>query len=356
MMMDDKSLPPIRMLVLTLTGRCNFTCQYCYASEQERIDMDEKTALSAVTMAGLSGKRFLLQFSGGEPLLQFPLIRKVVHLVEQNNWNAQMQIQTNGSLLTKEIGKWLYDHRVGIGISCDGRPKVMNRTRQLKDGRPSSSVVGYAFQNLVENGIETGVTCVVTDDMVKELDGIVDMAYFYGNVHQIGFDILREQGRGMRLQAPTGQQMTEALEKTARKVDEFTKLTGREVHFTQEDKVEMLKRTGKYDFPHCFAMNGEAAFVDVKGGIYACSSLMGQEKYCIGTVADGRDVKKVRAVAYFIEKAMKPCRECEYFSLCGGGCFSRWLDKNGEIHISEAECAMKKFFIQRYLRRHGEAL
>ena len=150
MMMDDKSLPPIRMLVLTLTGRCNFTCQYCYASEQEQIDMDEKTALSAVTMAGLSGKRFLLQFSGGEPLLQFPLIRKVVHLVEQNNWNAQMQIQTNGSLLTKEIGKWLYDHRVGIGISCDGRPKVMNRTRQLKDGRPSSLVVGYAFQNLVK--------------------------------------------------------------------------------------------------------------------------------------------------------------------------------------------------------------
>ena len=114
----NKDLPPIRMLVLTLTGRCNFKCQYCYASEQEQIDMDKETALSAVKMAGESGERFLLQFSGGEPLLQFPLIREIVNLVEDYQMNVQLQIQTNGALLTKDIGKWLFDHKVGIVISC----------------------------------------------------------------------------------------------------------------------------------------------------------------------------------------------------------------------------------------------
>ena len=41
-------IPPIRMLVLTLTGRCNFKCLYCYASEQDPIDMTEETAIAAV--------------------------------------------------------------------------------------------------------------------------------------------------------------------------------------------------------------------------------------------------------------------------------------------------------------------
>lgn len=132
------SIPPIRMLVLTLTGRCNFACRYCYASDVDAVDMDEETAVEAVMMAGASGERFLLQFSGGEPLLRFPLIRKLVHVVEENHFNAQMQIQTNGSLLTRDIGRFLYDHGVGIGISCDGRPSVMDRTRPVKDGSSSS--------------------------------------------------------------------------------------------------------------------------------------------------------------------------------------------------------------------------
>ena len=64
------SMPPIRMLVLTLTGRCNFACRYCYASDVDAVDMDEDTAVKAVMMAGASGERFLLQFSGGEPLVR----------------------------------------------------------------------------------------------------------------------------------------------------------------------------------------------------------------------------------------------------------------------------------------------
>ena len=55
------SMPPIRMLVLTLTGRCNFACRYCYASDVDAVDMDEETAVEAVMMAGASGERFLLQ-------------------------------------------------------------------------------------------------------------------------------------------------------------------------------------------------------------------------------------------------------------------------------------------------------
>ncbi len=347
--MTTNHMPPIRMLVLTLTGRCNFACRYCYAAEVDQVDMSEETALAALHLAGQSGARFILQFSGGEPLLRFPLIRKLVQTVEENHYNAQMQVQTNGSLLTRDMGRWLYAHRVGIGISCDGRREVMDRTRKMKDGGSSSRAAAQAFQNLSEESIGTGITCVVTDDMVEELPGIADMAYFYGNVHQVGFDILREQGRGAALHAPTAEQMTKALEKTAARMDLLRQMTGKHIHFTQEDRVASLAHSGKYDFPQCYAMNGEAAFVDVHGNIFACSSLMGRERYRLGTAEAGRDPEKVAEVSTFIKEAMHACRSCEYFSLCGGGCFSRWLDKDGHVRQSEAECAMKKFFIKRYL-------
>ena len=138
--------------------------------------MTEETAIAAVALAHVSKNQFLLQFSGGEPLLQFPLIRKVVDFVEKNHVNAQMQIQTNGALLTKDIGKWLFDHHVGIGISCDGRPELMNSLRVSKNGDRSSQKVIQAFQNLGEVNIEAGITCVVTDDTVEQLDGIAGMS------------------------------------------------------------------------------------------------------------------------------------------------------------------------------------
>ena len=41
----------IKMLVLSLTGKCNFACRYCYAAEHERICMQKETALAALQLA-----------------------------------------------------------------------------------------------------------------------------------------------------------------------------------------------------------------------------------------------------------------------------------------------------------------
>lgn len=350
--MSIPSIPPVRMLVLTLTGRCNFACRYCYAADVDPSDMTEETAMEALSMAEAGGARFLLQFSGGEPLLMFPLIRKIVGEVERRGLNAQMQIQTNGSLLTRDMARWMYNHHIGIGLSMDGRPSVNDRLRINKDGTSASKGVARGFAALAEEGIGAGLTCVVTSENVEKLDTIVDMAYFYGNVAQVGFDILREQGRGTGMHAPSPEAMEKALRRTARRMDELERMTGRHVEFTQQGRVRELSRTGKYEFPQCYAMNGEAAFVDVHGHIYACSSLMGFPAYALGDVKTGRDPVKVRRVGQYIHDAMDACRHCEYFRQCGGGCFSRWLTRDGTIRKSAAECEMKQFFIQREKEKH----
>ena len=71
----------IKMLVLSLTGQCNFACRYCYAAEHERSMMSPETALAAVKLAADGGERFVIQFSGGEPLLNFDCLKAVVDYV-----------------------------------------------------------------------------------------------------------------------------------------------------------------------------------------------------------------------------------------------------------------------------------
>ena len=72
---------PLRMLVLSLTGDCNLACRYCYASGQDQRTMTWETARRAIDLAAEGGAPFILQFSGGEPLLALPLLRRTADYI-----------------------------------------------------------------------------------------------------------------------------------------------------------------------------------------------------------------------------------------------------------------------------------
>ena len=114
----------IKMLALAVTGRCNFACRYCYAAPLDAQDMSIDTAFKALKLAAQSGENFVLQFTGGEPLLNFPVIKKIAMQVIAQKLPAKMQIQTNCSLMTDEIADFLYEHKIAIGVSLDGLPQV----------------------------------------------------------------------------------------------------------------------------------------------------------------------------------------------------------------------------------------
>ena len=331
----------IKMLVLSLTGQCNYACRYCYASRHDNNIMTEHTAKMAVDIAAASNTPFILQFSGGEPLLNFKILQTTVAYVEQNNIPAVMQIQTNASLLTDEIAQYLYRHKVAIGVSLDGRPSVNDRLRITKDGRGASGDTVRGIEILKRNNIACGITCVVTSENVRELSGIVEFAYFLGNVRRIGFDLLRGQGRGSGLVPPKADDMAEAIRAVYERAEYLSKLIGYKIHFSQIEKAGRFLQDGCQDaFGHCAAMNGEAAFVDAKGDIYACASMVGYTDFYIGNVNSGLDELRVQQVKQHISRAMEFCRQCSSFKKCGGGCFARWYG-SGILQPYISECKIK---------------
>lgn len=336
----------IKMLVLSLTGQCNFVCRYCYAAEHDTSMMSEATALKAVALAAESGEQFVVQFSGGEPLLNFPVIQAVTEYVQLNKLPAKLQLQTNCSLMTDEIARYLYRNKVAIGVSLDGRPAVNDRLRLLKStGQGATKAIVNGIEVLKRNNIAMGITCVVTSENVNQLEGVVEFAYFLGNVRRIGFDLLRGQGRGAGLNPPTGEEMAAAMEKVYTRGRLLAKLAGYSIAFSQQERAAILCHDCSREFGHCYAMNGEAAFVDAKGHIYACASLVGCADFYIGNVATGLDGALIARVRQLISSSMSFCKDCADFKLCGGGCFARWYG-SGAHQPYPSECALKRSAIK----------
>lgn len=339
------------MLILGLTGQCNFACAYCYAYKHPQKQMSFETAAKAVDMAAEGGTPFVLQFSGGEPLLAFERMQEIAEYVRRKRAPAIIQVQTNASLLDREKAIYLRDAKVGVGISLDGRPDQNDALRRLPSGEGTSRLILRGAEALAAAGVETGITCVVTAGNVRHLSGIVEMAYYLGNVRKIGFDLLRAQGRGVGMEAAGDRELAEALQQvlaTARRLEQHT---GKKLVFSHMERVESLAGKSLTGFAHCHAMNGQAAFVDASGEIYACASLAGFPEFRLGNVSEGIDPAKQQAIGATIRQSMGFCPRCPSFSLCGGACFARWYGAGKTGTPYPPECALKNAFIREYRRQ-----
>ncbi len=343
-----KKISSLKMLILGITGQCNFACVYCYADKHPQQCMSIETAIKAINMAAVGGRPFVLQFSGGEPLLAFDVLQKAVRYVQQKNIPAILQVQTNGSLITPDMAAFFHRNRVGVGVSLDGRPGQNDLLRCLPSGAGTSQLIVRGANFLAAAKVEIGITCVVADSNVRCLPGIVEMAYYLGNVRKLGFDLLRAQGRGSAVQPANDQDVAAGLSAAVDKARQLEKSTGRRLLFSHLQRVENLAGKQLTGFAHCHAMNGEAAFVDAAGEIYACASLAGFSEYRLGNVELGIDFRQQAQIGEFIRQSMAFCPSCSSFTLCGGACFARWYGSQCPGAPYPPECALKNVFIKQY--------
>jgi len=128
--------PSLHIMIMTL--RCDHHCLYCQSNsgaEAERhIDMDKRTAAKTVDMIFASpNPNVSIEFQGGEPLLNFPLIKYVVERAEEKNKTAKKNLAivlvTNFGPMTEEIADYLLRHGVSVCTSLDGPAFLHNKNR-----------------------------------------------------------------------------------------------------------------------------------------------------------------------------------------------------------------------------------
>ncbi len=136
----------IYILILNVTEDCNFRCKYCYLSEAYDFTRNRTTKKMSFETARAAidyyykllddcrfkrpNKRVNINFFGGEPLLEFELLKKTVEYAKANTTREiAFNITTNGYLLTDKISDFLVENNFYISVSLDGAKK--NNTQRV---------------------------------------------------------------------------------------------------------------------------------------------------------------------------------------------------------------------------------
>lgn len=153
-----------RQLILMVTQDCNLRCKYCcFSGEYDnqrnhcKKTMPFEIAKKAVynyhrEFIRIKKKNILAKpiigFYGGEPLLEFELIKKTVDYIKRLfNEDVTLLITTNGTIMNDEIEEFLIDNKINLTVSLNGNKKENDRMRIYRDGRGTFDDI---YRNLME--------------------------------------------------------------------------------------------------------------------------------------------------------------------------------------------------------------
>ncbi len=138
-----------KLHIFVTTLRCDHSCLYCQVSRQSEdraaYDMTPETARKAIELMLRSpASTVTMEFQGGEPLLNFPLIQFMNDYVEARNREFSKRIEkviaTNLSRATRDILEYCRDHQISLSTSLDG-PAWLHNANRPKAGNDSYEIV-----------------------------------------------------------------------------------------------------------------------------------------------------------------------------------------------------------------------
>lgn len=100
-----------------------------------------KSAIDFIFTQNNWAEKVNIIFIGGEPLLEFPLIKKIVLYINQKarqfDVKLSYDITTNGMLLNEEILAFFKKHKIKFLLSLDGLPSCHDTHRKTLAGKGS---------------------------------------------------------------------------------------------------------------------------------------------------------------------------------------------------------------------------
>lgn len=138
-----------RRLVVIPTWQCELRCSYCWIPKQDGRVMSAATLERSIELLlGSDRRELMLQFFGGEALIEWELVR---HGIEHGTARARERgkelsfvLSSNGWSLDEDKLAWLARHRVKLELSLDGDPETQNVFRIARDKDQDSYRNGIA--------------------------------------------------------------------------------------------------------------------------------------------------------------------------------------------------------------------
>lgn len=140
---DDYLSNRIYEIILQVTQNCNFRCRYCTFSGDGRLDRKHsqkvmpwevaKKAIDFVIERNKYCRKLTVAFYGGEPLLEYPLIKRCVEYVNERVRGKEIKytITTNASCITEEMVRFFIENDFSLMLSIDGSKESHDKNRRF---------------------------------------------------------------------------------------------------------------------------------------------------------------------------------------------------------------------------------
>ena len=363
--------------MIEVTRRCNSNCSYCQVSKKDindkTFDLNRSIATKIVDKIFESPSILLkFEFQGGEPLLNFDIIKYIVELAELKNIYKKKDIQfvicTNLTLINKEILNYCKKHKIYISTSIDGPKDLHIKNRPLLEIENSYDLViekiNFVRQHLGPTSVSALMT--TTSYSLGRFKEIID-TYIGLKFNSIFLRSLNPYGFAKRDQHMLAYSMDKFVENYKEGLDYIIELNLNGTFFIEEYASILLTRiltpftTGFMDLqsPSGVAICG--VIYDYKGNVYVSDegrmlSATGDDKFLIGNVKTNtyQEIFNGELVHRITENAclesLPECSYCAYQSYCGDDPVRNYSEYNDIIgHRPTSEICKKNKEIFKYI-------
>lgn len=332
----------LHMVVTTL--RCNSNCSYCQVSKKDlssiSYDMSKETAKNVVEKIFESpSTNIKIEFQGGEPLLNFEIIK---YIIEKSEWknlfkkkNLEFVICTNLTLINEKMLKWLKGHRVYISTSIDGPLDLHNKNRPHNQIENSYDLVVEKI-NLCRDYLgrdSVSALMTTTSHTINHFKEIID------NYIELGFDSiflrsLNPYGFAKRNKHVLAYPMEEFITNYKKGLEYIIDINKKGKYFSEGFAIILLTRiltpfsTGFVDLqsPAGIAISG--VIYDYDGDVYVSDegrmlASSGDKTFKIGNV-NSNSYKEIFYNEYLhdligksVAESLPVCSTCAYLPYCG---------------------------------------
>ncbi|MCK9603512.1 MAG: SPASM domain-containing protein [Candidatus Omnitrophica bacterium] len=327
-------------LTLNIVNKCNLGCRYCWnlggsygSSSSNNKKMDCRVAYKAVDLLLKESRGFndlVVDFYGGEPLLNFDLMEKTIgycnKIRARKGINFRFLLATNGTLLNKKRGDFLIGSGVDVAVSLDGPKKIQDMQRPFLDGRGSFDTVMDNIKSLKEDYrkriVGRATFTPYSTDVVKT----------FSFLRSLGFDrieVCESEKAGYGLESKnrfffSGEKGINRLKSLYNKLAAFYTREVIKGNLNYENTYfnRFFKQLSRLYHIQSIVGTCSAGYslmaVDMDGSIYPCTAFVGIQRFKIGTVDNGINDNKLQKFLDTKIYGSDACNKCWAKRICKG--------------------------------------
>lgn len=358
---------------LNVAQVCNLSCVYCYGVDGEyglKGKMNEETAKKSIDFLikqSKEEKAVSITFFGGEPLLNFPLIKKCVDYAQEKskefNKIIKFNITTNGTKFNKEVNAYLNKYNFNVIVSFDGDQETQDKNRPFRGGKGSYEQTLPKVKEFLEsrNGNATARATVTgyTSDLKSLKRKLKDIGFRNANATVATVSEYASNNRGVSTIDVEDEMMKDVyvaedneakeilfLIKNRKSLSEFR--SSKILNFIYSLKEKRKSR-------NACGVGRRMVGIAINGDVYPCHRFVGEEKFKLGNVEDfGEGKRREYSVSYLDKHPV--CSKCWAKYQCGGGgCIQDNEVMMGDVNnINLRHCSQLKYQVKHAINIYNQ--